>query len=208
MPELKRVWEAAWHQIGATQHEASDSVYDSLIEAYNQPHRKYHTVQHITECLDLLVKVAHLAEHPDEIAVALWFHDIAYDPKSRKNEEKSAKLAATAMNRAKIPVNSRTRIAGLIMVTKHDREPMTSDEKLILDIDLAILGAAKRRYNQYERQIAAEYSHVPAEVFKEKRKEFMLAFVSRPHIYHTPYFHKKYERRARANVLRTWVDVK
>jgi predicted metal-dependent HD superfamily phosphohydrolase len=51
------------------------SVFDELVARYSEPHRKYHTLQHLAECLAHFEAVRHLAEHPGEIEIALWFHD-------------------------------------------------------------------------------------------------------------------------------------
>ena len=38
--------------------------------------------------------------------------------------------------------------------------PATHDAQLLVDIDLAILGASKSRYDQYEKQVRFEYQWV------------------------------------------------
>ncbi len=45
-------WLRAWRGIGAVDDGAA--VRDSLLAAYSEPHREYHTLQHLHECLDLL----------------------------------------------------------------------------------------------------------------------------------------------------------
>jgi len=51
------------------------SVFDQLLARYSEPHRKYHTLQHLAECLAHVEAVRHLAEQPGEVEFALWFHD-------------------------------------------------------------------------------------------------------------------------------------
>lgn len=44
-----------------------------------------------------------------------------------------------------LDVNRVTRLYDLVMVTRHDALPQTQDAKLLVDIDLGILGASPRR---------------------------------------------------------------
>ena len=46
------------------------------------------------------------------------------------------------------------------MATRHAALPAGGDEQLLVDIDLAILGASAARFAEYERQIRAEYAFV------------------------------------------------
>lgn len=49
----------------------------------------------------------------------------------------------------------------LILITAHQTMPQTIDEKIIVDVDLAIFGATPQRFAEYEQQIRKEYSWVP-----------------------------------------------
>ena len=60
-----------------------------IIHLYNEPHRFYHTLNHIEYVLKQL-KDAELLKH-DELFLAAIFHDIIYNPKSNTNEEESAR---------------------------------------------------------------------------------------------------------------------
>lgn len=45
------------------------------VAAHHEPHRTYHTAQHLRECLALLGTRASHAEEPAEVEATLWFHD-------------------------------------------------------------------------------------------------------------------------------------
>ena len=93
-------------------------------------------------------------------------------------------------------------IIHLIGITAHHHIPATDEEKIIVDMDLAILGADEKRFVEYEQQIRKEYSFVPDTIFQTKRTEILQGFLNRPRIYGTAYFFDRLESRARCN-LRT-----
>ena len=82
----------------------------------------------------------------------------------------------------------------------HDALPDANDSRLLVDIDLAILGASVERFDEYERQVRQEYSWVPDPLFRGKRREILEAFLARPHLFNTDYFRSKLEAQARANL--------
>lgn len=182
------------------------AVLQALQARYSEPHRKYHTLQHLAECLAWLDTAQVLAEHPHEVALALWFHDAIYEVHVQTgvsgNEARSAEWAVSALAQAGVATPSVARIESLIMATCHTALPVTPDEQVLVDIDLSILGADPQRFAQYEQQIRDEYAHVPDPVFKPKRREILSGFLARPRIYATAYFYDELEARAREN-LRT-----
>jgi predicted metal-dependent HD superfamily phosphohydrolase len=88
------------------------------------------------------------------------------------------------------------------MATRHTVAPANLDARLVVDIDLSILGAPHARFEQYERQIREEYASVPNWLFKRKRRAILRSFLERPRIYSTPHFFDALEARARVNLER------
>ena len=200
MPDLQHLhhhWLHTWNEL---QHTPPLGLYEQLLQAYNEPQRHYHTLQHLAECLQLQSESAHLAQRPAEIAIALWFHDAVYDVKAHDNEARSADWAVTALQAAGVGAEVQARVHALIMATEHTTAPLEGDAALLVDIDLAILGAAPARFAEYERQIRQEYAWVPEDVFVEKRRAVLQSFMSRPHIYNTTFFHQMLEASARVNL--------
>ena len=54
---------------------ADGATYSDLITAHAHKQRAYHTLDHIAACLRHLDDVRAQTERPDEIEMALWFHD-------------------------------------------------------------------------------------------------------------------------------------
>ena len=92
------------------------------------------------------------------------------------------------------------RVSELILVTKHEAAPSDADEMLLLDVDLSILGAERSRFEQYEAQIRAEYEWVPEGAYRGARSKILGEFLARPELYHTEFFHRSLEARARENL--------
>jgi predicted metal-dependent HD superfamily phosphohydrolase len=174
----------------------------ALVRAYSETHRHYHTAGHIAACLALLDAHAAQADRPHEIELALWFHDAVYQPLSGENEQKSADWAARFVSESGAPREVADRMRGLILSTRHHAPLEAVDGPLLLDIDLAILGADAVTYDVYEAAIQQEYRMVPAMIYRSKRVEVLEAFLRRPAIYLTPDFRSAREKRAHANLAR------
>jgi len=178
----------------------SDDVYNALIEAYSESHRAYHTVEHLTACFAHLDNVRSLCESPDEIELALWFHDAVYKPFSSTNEEDSAAWAQKFLRTQGASEDIISRIDSLIMVTKSHGQTISIDELLMVDIDLTILGTSAEIYGTYEKNIRTEYKKVPKFLFNKKRKEILVEFQNQERIFVHDYFHERLEAQARANL--------
>ena len=76
----------------------------------------------------------------------------------------------------------------------------TTEARLVVDIDLAILGAAQARFAEYERPIRDEYAQVPGPVFRAKRAEILRGFQAREPMFETPEFAARFEVAAKANL--------
>lgn len=197
LQHLHHHWQNAWNDL---QHTPPAGLVEQLLQAYSEPQRHYHTLQHLGECLHLHTDNAHRAQRPAEIAIALWFHDAVYDVRGHDNEARSADWAMAALQSAGVGAEVITRVHALIMATEHTAAPLAGDAALLVDIDLAILGAVPVRFAEYERQIRQEYAWVPQAVFRTKRRAVLQGFLARPRIYSTPFFANQLEAAARANL--------
>lgn len=92
------------------------------------------------------------------------------------------------------------RIYNLIMATAHTTQIGTRDEKLITDIDLAILGSEESRYQIFEKAVRKEYRRVPMFLYKKKRKEILTSFLERERIFDNELFFQEFEENARRNL--------
>ncbi|MDP9909809.1 putative metal-dependent HD superfamily phosphohydrolase [Variovorax boronicumulans] len=200
-PALHANWTAAWQALGVAT--PDDALRLELQRRYGEPQRHYHTMQHLGECLAWFDREQALAERPGEVALALWFHDAIYDVHAHDNEARSADWARQALQAAGASDASADRVHALVMATRHDVVPEGRDAELLIDIDLSILGAERARFDEYERQVHAEYGFVPEEIRLPRRRAILQRFLDRPAIYATPRMHALLEARARENLQRS-----
>jgi predicted metal-dependent HD superfamily phosphohydrolase len=192
-------WQEVWGALGAAGDPAGHAA---LLARYAEPHRHYHTGQHLEECLERFGAVRDRAARWAEVEVALWYHDAVYDTHRSDNEERSADLAAAALTRTPLTLDAIDRVRALILATRHEAPPATPDEALLADVDLAILAAPPARFDEYERQVREEYAWVPGILFRHKRREILRGFLARERIYTSGAF-PGLEPVARANIERS-----
>lgn len=182
----------------ATSHGADDATARAWwreVEAhYAEPHRRYHTLEHIRELLALL------PEAGEEVLAAVWFHDLIYDRRGA-NEERSADVAHEALIDLRFPRAGVDRVTKMILATRdHDPGDLPEDARLFLDADLAILGSPPERYREYAEAIRFEYSWVPDDVFRAARDGVLRGFLAKPFLYRTDAMRQRFEDQARDNI--------
>jgi predicted metal-dependent HD superfamily phosphohydrolase len=195
---LDKSWSRAWSGLGLPGN--GEEVRQRLLAAWSEPHRKYHTLQHLSECAAALEPVRAATPHAAEIEFALWFHDAIYDVKRSDNEARSADWAGAELGKAGAPIEAIELVRDLVMITKHDTLPQSLEEQVLLDVDLSILGADEQRFAEFENQVRQEYSFVPGFLFRMKRRSILRTFLAREHIYSTPHFRERLEEAARRNL--------
>jgi predicted metal-dependent HD superfamily phosphohydrolase len=196
-------WLDSWQALGVSESPALRQVHSKLLERYSEPHRHYHTRQHLVECFANIREILHLAQHPPEVEIALWFHDAIYDTRATDNEQRSAAWARDLAHTFCAPADVAQRLYDLIMFTRHATEPVGVDAQVLVDADLSILGTHPERFSEYEAQIRTEYGWVPEPLFRQRRDAILRGFLARQHIYFTPLFQTRYEAQARTNMTRS-----
>lgn len=186
---------AGWSQAG-------DGIGSDLLDRYGSPGRYYHNLLHLAECLSELEAAKASCADPVAVAIAIWFHDAVYDAARADNERASEELAVARLSVLGEAEDRIARVAHLIRDTAHQADPATPDGRLIVDIDLAILGKNPARFDNYDSAIRLEYAHVPDDAYRRGRGDVLRRFLSRPTIYRTPDFVDRLEKQARANLER------
>jgi predicted metal-dependent HD superfamily phosphohydrolase len=175
-------------------------IADDLLRRYAEPHRRYHTTEHLHH---VLVMIDELAEDQDLFLVRLaaWFHDAVYAIPAGQvsNEEASARLAIRTLGRVGLEQEDLNQIARLVRLTEtHLPGARDPEGELLCDADLAILAAPPEAYARYVGQVREEYAKVPEEAFLAGRLEVLTQLADRE-IFRTGKGHRLAEA-ARANL--------
>lgn len=139
-----------------------------VIRRYDEPHRFYHTLDHITDVL------GYLQTHIDcnELFLATVFHDIIYDPQSKSNEQDSADLFLKEAAHTSLTDKMRQDVKQMILDTAH-HQPSSDLSKIFIEADLNVLNQSFEKLMDYERKIFKEYQFVDYKIYKAKRIEVL-----------------------------------
>lgn len=182
----------------------SGAVRDELISRYREPHRRYHTMAHIEDCLAQVgASTDFTVGQRDLMDAAIWFHDAIYDPTRNDNEAESARLAIERLSAERAAPAFIAEVDRLIRLTAG--HSVAEDDAIgarLVSIDLSILGAEPERYDAYARAIREEYAHVPEPAWRAGRAAVMQRFLDSPRLFPDPDFAARLDAPARANIRR------
>ncbi|MDP3640483.1 MAG: N-methyl-D-aspartate receptor NMDAR2C subunit, partial [Nanoarchaeota archaeon] len=162
--KLRTNWNDLCSRLHVSQEEAQQTLQD-LQQRYGEPHRQYHNLDHIAHCLNEFDAARRLAEQPDLVQLALWFHDCVYEPGNPENELNSAEVALAFGENIGLGALDRLRVYELIITTQYVIRPGTDDARLIWDVDFSSLGLLWEEFSQNSQNIREEFKHVPDELF-------------------------------------------
>lgn len=185
----------------------AEAVWKELHAHYSEPVRAYHNLRHIAACLRAFDSASKEGMDATAVELAIWFHDVIYDPRAKDNEIQSAELFANLATQAAVEASLIATVKSLILATQHKALPQTPEEQLLADADLSILGADEDAFAEYERQIRQEYDWVPELEFCAGRAAVLGQFLRRKRIFHTRHFYQGLETVARENLsqaIRNW----
>lgn len=177
-----------------------------LLARWAESHRRYHTLEHLAYMLRVVDEHGDLTDDAVAVRLATWFHDAVYDPTANDNEERSARLAMTALRRLDVPTARIEEVVRLIRLTAgHAVSDGDRNGGLLADADLAILADSAERYAAYARAVREEYAFVPQELFRAGRAAVLQHLLDLPALFRVVPERDAWTSRARAN-LRAEID--
>ncbi len=192
---------ALWERCLGGDRALAEAVHARLVKLYEEPHRHYHTLDHVRHCLGEFDRAAALMDDPDAVEMALWFHDAVYRSGAVDNERRSADLfrqwSETPADAAFLQ-----RVDDLIMATTHRDQPARRDERFIVDIDLSSFGLPWEAFERDGHRIRAECADIGDEAYYPGQLRFLRSLQSRPTFFFTEFFQRRYEPIARDNIRR------
>jgi predicted metal-dependent HD superfamily phosphohydrolase len=198
---VKSEWEALC-QRHSSHEELIKQLWHELKSAYTAKDRHYHNLDHIAFMLELAGRYKQESAQNDLLLFAIFYHDIVYRATRSDNEAQSAEVAVERLRRLGIPEPDTLMVKEMIIATKAHQAHTDALTNLLIDIDLAILGADQERYDRYSQGVRKEYSIYPDLIYKPGRRKVLQHFLEQEHIYKTPRFQEAFEEKARANLQR------
>jgi predicted metal-dependent HD superfamily phosphohydrolase len=196
--EMRMAWQ---------RHVSTDTrLLDRLAGRHREPHRRYHTATHVAWVLRHLATLSAMCTTSDEgaIVAAALYHDAVYDPHRPDNEHASADLARRQLAELGWATDRIEHVARMIEATAHlasaPAEPPDVDTAILLDADLAVLGAEPNAYANYVTGVRAEYGHLDDAAWRAGRCRVIDHFLAIPRIFVTDAAAERWEARARANL--------
>lgn len=190
-----------WHTLASRfcdSEERIGAAWDAIVEAYSNPVRAYHNLDHVRDCLD---RMRGMGISYSEMQLALWFHDAVYVAGRDDNELKSAKLMEDWAVALDFPTEYIDEAWRLIMVTARHHEAHTRFEKIVADIDLWCLASAPEDYLATCLQIRDEFSQFSDSEFYEGRAKWLRSMLDQSRIYKSWWADQEgLEERARDNM--------
>ncbi len=190
----------------------SDETISELKSFYGGAGRHYHTWAHIEAMLMLSTRIRPMLTNPSAVELAIYYHDVIYDPHSNSNERDSIKKMQDDLS-GKVHADLIQDAAVLIEATiKHKisgeiSSELKSDCAYFLDLDLSILGEEEAAYDAYAQAIRQEYHFVPSPLYEKERTKILNGFLARPNLYFSDMFYREREQRARTNIEREIVQL-
>lgn len=226
-PRLLRAWEAAFTprlkrmevpaELRAQLTAQVAELGESLLQAWEQPHRAYHHSGHLSQMLtDLDRLYAHRAQAgstPLALILAAWFHDAVYEGAPGEDERRSEQLAGTSLEplvaAGLLSTDELQMVSLLVRATATHELPESAelpagyevtDIEFFLDADMAILAADSVRYRRYLHGVRSEYSHFDDEAFRTGRTTFLRSVLGRERIFLSEEALTLWEEPAQANL--------
>ncbi|MDF1490233.1 HD domain-containing protein [Tessaracoccus caeni] len=169
-----------------------------LLSRWAEPHRHYHSTQHLIDGLAALDALG--GERLEQIA--FWFHDAVHTNTTPADEEASALIAREALS-GWLPSDEVDEVARLVLLTAHHRpEPGDLSGARVSDADLSSLGADWETYRRNAEGIRRELPHITDEQWRLGRSAFLSGFLQRERFYVTPLARDLWEDQARRNLAR------
>lgn len=199
---LARRWNDTLAPFGAPP-AAIDAAFADVAARYSEARRSYHTLEHVDRVLRAAGDLHDVASDPIAVELAVWLHDVVYDARAGDNEDRSAAYARDVLPPLGVPAETADRVGALILATATQEAPDGDhDAAVLLDADLAILGAHPDLYDEYRMAVRDEFSWLPEPEFRAGRAALLRRLLERDRIFLTGPMWSLREAQARRNMER------
>lgn len=180
----------------------SAEIHQKLLDGYREPQRHYHTLAHIEQCMGMFDDCKSQASDPDALELAVWFHDVIFEPDQANNERRSADLYLE-LSRGVHDEELRGLVERLIMATLHDGNSLEDhDARYMVDIDLSSFGLSWETFLEDSQNLRRESAHLDDAEYYRRKKNFQACLLAKERFYQSDYFAERLEKQARSNLAR------
>jgi len=179
-----------------------------LLARWEEPGRHFHNVRHLVDLLQRVDELQQETHNAHAVRLAAWYHGAIFSSdeasaeahKGGEDENASAEFARIELTNLGVPEKAIAAVETMVRaLTRHTRNPDSSDCAVLCDADLAVLASEPQRYREYIRDVREEYSHIPDRKFLEARKSIVNKLLGRQQLYASP-LGASWELRARQNL--------
>ena len=183
-------------------------AFNKLCSAYAEPHRKYHTLNHIG---DMILQIQNAPMEPVAkmiLSIAAFYHDYVYtiEPKGYDyNEPFSALKWIEDSYVLEFDNETTQRVYCMILATWYSKgvKPIEPIGSVLQDIDFAALGYSLEEYKEINAKVVLELGGVnPTPEFFQKRSLFLNSLLQKEFIFNTDHYRELYDKQAKENI--TW----
>jgi predicted metal-dependent HD superfamily phosphohydrolase len=179
----------------------AESVWQQLKQHYQEPHRHYHTLSHLAQCLEQLDAAKAVIDEFNVTEMAIWFHDVIYRYGAGDNETLSADFfrerAASHM-----PAEFVERVCEFIVATQHTGKADDIGIAFMVDIDLSGFGLPWDDYLADSDALREEAPAISDEHYYQGKLRFLSELQRWPSLFQTEHFRKCLEPTAQTNIAR------
>jgi predicted metal-dependent HD superfamily phosphohydrolase len=213
---------AAWRRLGqglgwtGERQASADALGRELVNRHDRWPRRCHDTRQLAVVLQQAAAWRARMQRPDEVELALWFHDAVRDPWRVDNEARSARLATRRLTALGLAPERVARVAALVRATAHREAghapedaalfaadgPLTDTRDWVLDLDLAPLASTPEVFDRLEADLAREYFWVRRARWAAGRGAAIERLLALPRLFRQETLGRRLEGPARANLTR------
>jgi predicted metal-dependent HD superfamily phosphohydrolase len=175
-----------------------------------ESHRRYHGIVHVRAVVrDVAVLAAELrlpAEERAVLVIAAGAHDVVYDGRPGDDERRSASWARYWLAQAGVGKAHVAKAGELVLATAaHSASPDDLAAWVLLDADLAILGADPAVYDRYRLAVREEYAALGESAWRAGRAAVMSGLLARDPLYGTRAARRRWKPRPGPTSPANWM---
>lgn len=203
---LKSIWDSVMENHGICKN-ISNMFFEKVIEKYNESGRFHHNCPHLiymhSNISVLSTKVSNV--NLDILSMAMFYHDVIYNPASTTNEQDSYDMAIGHLKIMRFDENFIKQVGELVLLTiDHEINPELTVpleiQKIFLDSDMAILASDEKMYMEYSKNVRKEYYCIPKDKYNEGRILFLESALKKEKLFFTDSMNDEFLIKARENI--------